>query len=113
MAALVEISAEDGALLFEGEFTEGELAEVSFADKVDDVVKATDKSIASVAATIRRAATGIAGGLQQMASDDADKGSLKGFEIEMGIKITGEGNVIVAKGSAEGNLRVKVSWEFK
>jgi hypothetical protein len=30
--------------------------------------------------------------------------------IELGVKITGEGNLVVVKGTAEANLTVKVTW---
>lgn len=31
--------------------------------------------------------------------------------IELGVSVTGEGNVMVVRGSAQANLKVKLSWD--
>ena len=32
--------------------------------------------------------------------------------VELGVAVTGEGNVFVVKGSAEANLKVTLTWNF-
>lgn len=57
MPALVQLESTDGAVLFEGEFSEAALHEIAIQDKVEDIVKATGTSLSALAATVRRCAT--------------------------------------------------------
>ena len=37
---------------------------------------------------------------------------MKSAEIEFGVKVSGEGNIYVAKTTGEANITVKLNWEF-
>jgi hypothetical protein len=39
-------------------------------------------------------------------------GSFSNAVIELGVSVSGEGNVIVARGSAQANLKVTLTWDF-
>ena len=39
-------------------------------------------------------------------------GGLSEAVVELGVAVTGEGNVFVVKGSAEANLKVTLTWNF-
>lgn len=115
MPALVGVrtgDADDGVVLFEGEFSEAALEEIAIADRIQDVVAATRTSVSTVAATIRSCASGLIAAFDDLATPSRSGGSLSQAVIELGVSVTGEGNVIVAKGSAEANLKVTLTWEF-
>jgi hypothetical protein len=112
MPALVQIEALDGPVLFEGMFSEAALDEIAISDRVEDLVRTTSTTVQSIAATIRRCAHELRDALDDLTTDQRLGGSFASAEIELGIAITGEGNVIVAKGSAEANLKVTLSWDF-
>ena len=112
MAALVQVESASGPVLFEGAFSDEALESISVDDGVDDTIRPTSASVASVAATIRRCASELSIALNDLTTGQDDGGSFKSAEIELGIAVTGEGNVIVAKGSADANLKLKLSWNF-
>lgn len=112
MPALVQVESTDGAVLFEGEFSEAALQEIAIQDKVEDVVKATETSISMVATTVRRCATDLLAAFSDLATDQQAGGSLAKAVIELGVSVSGEGNVIVVRGSAEANLKVTLTWDF-
>jgi hypothetical protein len=112
MPALVEVESSTGTVLFEGTFSEAALEEIAFQDRVDDVIRAAQTNVQTVAVTIHRCATDLRDALDDLATGQRHGGSFSSAEIELGIAVTGEGNVVVAKGSAEANLKVTLTWNF-
>lgn len=112
MPALVKVAAADGYVLFEGEFSEAALQEIAIQDKIEDVVNTTGTTISSMGQTIKRCAADLLEPLIELAKNRREPGSLSQAEMELGIMISGEGNVIVARGSAEANIRVTLTWKF-
>jgi|SRR5215211_1754089 len=112
MAALVQVESATGPVLFEGVFSEAALDEIAIDDRINDVIRTTSTTVQSVAAAIRRCANEMREALDDLTTGQRDGGSFNSAEIELGIAVTGEGNVIVARGSAEANLKVTLSWDF-
>jgi hypothetical protein len=112
MPALVEIQSTTGTVLFEGEFSEAALRQIAVEDKVDDVVKTTGARLSTLATTIRNCTRDLLDTFDDLATEKRSGGAFSSAIVELGIKVTAEGNVIVAKGSAEGNLKVTLSWDF-
>jgi hypothetical protein len=110
--ALVQVKATDGAVLFEGEFSEAALQEIAIQDKVEDVVKTTGASLSMVATTVRQCATDLLAAFDDLATGQRVGGSFAQAVIELGVSVTGEGNVVVVRGSAEANLKVTLTWDF-
>jgi len=110
--ALVRVESTDGPVLFEGEFSEAALQEIAVQDKVEDVVKATDASLSAVATTIRRCAADLLATFGDLTTSQQAGGSLAKAVIELGVGVSGEGNVIVVRGSAKANLKVTLTWDF-
>jgi hypothetical protein len=111
--ALVQVESSSGqAVLFEGEFSQAALEEIAIQDKVEDVVKTTATSLSSLAATIHQCAADLLMAFDDLTTDKRAGGSFSQAVIELGVSVTGEGNVIVARGSAEANLKVTLSWDF-
>ena len=113
MAALVQVESSDGVLLFAGDFSEAALTEIAVQDRVDDVVSAASATMQSVATTVRRCATDLREAFNDLTTDKRAGGSFSTAEVEFGVVITAEGNVVVAKGSVEANLKVKLAWNFE
>lgn len=112
MPALVKLASRDGDVLFEGEFSQAALEEIAFSNKVKDVVKETGTQLSSLAGTVRRCTAELLDTFDDLAKDKRDGGSFGRAEIELGISVTGEGNVVVARGSAKANLKITLSWDF-
>jgi hypothetical protein len=112
MPALVKVASRTGDVLFEGEFSEAALQEIAIRDKVDDVVKEAGTRLSSIAATVRQCTADLLDTFDDLAKDKRDGGSFSSAEIELGISVTGEGNVVVARGSAKANLKVTLCWDF-
>jgi Trypsin-co-occurring domain 1 len=115
MPALVKVAAGDGNVLFEGEFPDSglvELEEIGIRDKMEDVVATARAGAATIADTIRHCADSVRGTFQDLAESRDSTGSLAEAVVELGIGITGEGNAVVVKGSAEANLTVTLTWNF-
>ena len=111
MAALVGVTTPDGVVLFEGEFSEAGLMEIGFDDKVEDVIAATRSSATALAAAIRSCADSLLGAFDDLKTRRG-AGGLSEAVVELGVAVTGEGNVFVVKGSAEANLKVTLTWNF-
>lgn len=115
MPALVGVTTGDGVVLFEGEFSESglrDLEEIGIKDKTQDVIAATRASAVAVADTLQRCASTLVDTFEGLASRRGAGGSLSEAVVELGVSVTGEGNVIVVKGSAEANLKVTLTWQF-
>jgi hypothetical protein len=113
MAALVQVKDSDGVVLFAGDFSEAALTEIAVQDRVDDVVSAATATMQSVASTVRRCAAGLREAFNDLTTDKRAGGSFSTAEVEFGVVITAEGNVVVAKGSVEANLKVNLTWNFE
>ena len=112
MAALVRIETSTGQVLFEGDATPTAVREMAIGDKIKDVVTETSARVADVGATIRGCTNDLLGVFEDLSTDTRDGGSFSAAVIELGVKVTAEGNVIVAKGSVEANLKVTLHWDF-
>jgi Trypsin-co-occurring domain 1 len=112
MPALVQLQARDGAVLFEGEFSSAELQEIGIRDKVEDVVKATGTRVSALAATIRECTVDLLDEFDALAAEKRAGGAFSTATMEFGITVTGEGNVVVARGSVEANIKVTLTWDF-
>lgn len=100
-----------GEVLFEGELTEEEFEEIS-RRSARDVMKVTKTSLATVVQTITDAAAETNEALAKMAFRKSEGGSLSQAVVELSVKASAEGNVIVAKSSAEGGIKVTFTWDF-
>jgi hypothetical protein len=112
MPALVELQSTEGPVLFEGEFSEAALQEIAIRDKVEDVIKAAGTSVSTLATVVRRCATDLLAAFDHLATSERSGGSFSQAVIELGVTVSGEGNIIVARGSGEANLKVTLTWNF-
>ena len=112
MPALVQVESSNGQLLFEADASEAVLREMAVGDKVKDVVATTQAKITDVSSTISACARDLLSVFDDLASDKRNDGSFSSAVIELGVTITAEGNVVVAKGSVEANLKVTLNWDF-
>jgi hypothetical protein len=113
LPALVQVQSSGGEVLFEGDASEVALQEMAIGDKVKDVVTATTTNVADVAATIRACTCDLLSAFDDLAADKRDGGSFSSAVIELGVKLTAEGNVVVAKGGVEANLKITLNWDFR
>jgi hypothetical protein len=112
LPALVKVESSGGQVLFEGDASELVLQEMAVGDKVRDVINTTSARVADVGATIRACTHDLVTVFDDLATDKRDGGSFSSAVIELGVKVTAEGNVVVAKGSVEANLKVTLNWDF-
>jgi len=112
MAALVQLKASDGAVLFEGSFTEAALEEIAVQDKIQDVIKVAGTSMSQLAATIHNCAKDLVTAFDNLSTAKKAGGAFTAAEIELGIGVSAEGNVMVARGSADANIKVTMTWDF-
>jgi Trypsin-co-occurring domain 1 len=112
MPALVQLETGDGTVLFEGEFSEAALQEIAVQDKVEDVIKVTGTTVSQLATTVRRCTKDLLAALDDLTTGKKAGGSFSNAVIELGVSVSGEGNVIVARGSAQANLKVTLTWDF-
>lgn len=110
MPAVVQVESSAGVLLFEGAFGDAALEEIGIQDKVEDVIAAGKATTRSIADTVRGVAHDLFAGIEDPATAQGQGRSLSEVVVEMGVTISGEGNVLVAKGSAEANLKVTLTW---
>lgn len=112
MSTLVQIETSEGAVLFEGDLSDAALDEIAIEDRMHDVVKTVSTTFQSVASTVRGCVTDLRSGFDDLTTDKRYGGTLSGAEVELGITVSAEGNVFVAKGTAEANLKIKLTWDF-
>lgn len=113
MAVIVKVSGADGDLLFEAEPTPADLTEIGLSDKAKDVIKEAGTSYEAVTSTLRRCTEEVLSTIDAITAVRSGGGSLSTAELEIGVKVTAAGNVIVAKGTAEANLKVVLTWDFQ
>jgi hypothetical protein len=112
MAVVVRVSAPDGDVLFETDPTPADLTEMGLSDRAKDLVKEAATTYESIGSMVRRCTEGLLSVLDELTTQEQHGGSLASAQLEIGVKVTGEGNVIVAKGTAEANLTISLSWDF-
>jgi hypothetical protein len=112
MAALVRLEGTEGDVLFEGEFDEAALEEIGIGDQVGDVIAATNTRLSDLGSTIRRCTAGLYSTFEDIEKRKIGSGALSEATMELGVKVSGEGNIIVAKGTAEANIVVTITWTF-
>jgi hypothetical protein len=61
--------------------------------------------------TLEESLDGIGDALQHIVSELHHAPEVKGIDVELGLKLTGEAGFVVAKGGAEANFRVLIRWE--
>jgi hypothetical protein len=110
--ALVELQSEHGAVLFEGEFSEAALEQIAADDKIGDQIKKTGTSLSALSGTIRESTQGLLDVFDDLGKDERGGGSFSTAVIELGVKVTAEGNIVVAKGTVEANVTVTLTWDF-
>lgn len=100
----VAMKAEEGDIWIEAEFSQAELQEIGVMDKALKRI-----GVKSLAETIRKCSADLAVIFDEQHPISK---SMTSAEIEFGIKVSGEGNVYVAKATGEANITVKLKWEF-
>ncbi len=106
MPNLVAMKTEGGEILIEAEASEARLREISIKDEVIEGIQSSFKSIAE---TIKKCSVDLAEIFDEQYPISK---SMKSAEIEFGVKVSGEGNIYVAKTTGEANITVKLNWEF-
>jgi hypothetical protein len=113
MAELVTVSAGDGSVLFEGDYSRAKIREIGIEDRVEDFVGTVGAEASTISDAVKTVIESVRDGFAGFATDHSAGGTLAGLEVEFGLKISGEGNFFVAKGGAEANLAITVTWDFK
>lgn len=106
MPNLVAMKTESGEILVEAEFSKLTLEEIGV---MDNAFERIDGSFKSIAETIKKCSKDLADVFNEQHSINK---SMKSAEIEFGVKVSGEGNIYVAKTTGEANITVKLNWEF-
>ncbi len=106
MPNLVVMNTKGGEILIEAEASEARLREISIKDEVIEGIQSSFKSIAE---TIKKCSVDLAEIFDEQYPISK---SMKSAEIEFGVKVSGEGNIYVAKTTGEANITVKLNWEF-
>lgn len=110
MPNLVSMKTEEGKILIEAEVSKGQLEEIGVREGVrKEVIKELQSSFKSIAETIKICSADLAYVFDEQHPISK---SMKGAEIEFGVKVSGEGNVYVVKATGEANITVKLNWEF-
>jgi hypothetical protein len=112
VAVVVKVSTQEGDILFESEPSQADLTEMGLADRAKDLIKEAGTTYESIASLIKRSTDSVLTVVDDLSSQKRDGGSLTSAQLEIGVKVTGEGNVIVAKGTAEANLKISLTWDF-
>ena len=112
MAVAVKVTGEGGEVLFEAEPSPSDLAEIGLFDKATDVVRDAGTTFATVATTLRHCVDEVLSTVEAISAPPSSGRALSSVELEVGVKITAAGNVVVAKGTAEANLTVMFTWTF-
>ena len=107
MPNLVAMKTDGGEILIEAEVSKARLEEIGVRE---EVIKQTQGSFKLIAETIKICSVHLAEIFDEQHSISK---SLKSAEIEFGVKVSGEGNIYVAKTTGEANITVKLNWEFK
>lgn len=106
MPNLVAMKTEGGNILIEAEVSKARLEEIGVKE---EVIKELQSSFKLIAETIKKCSIDLSDIFDEQ---QAVSKSLKSAEIEFGVKVSGEGNIYVAKTTGEANITVKLNWEF-
>ncbi len=106
MPNLVAMKTEGGEILIEAEVSKARLEEIGMKE---EVIKQIQGSFKLIAETIRKCSVDLA---EVFDEQNPISKSMKSAEIEFGVKVSGEGNIYVAKTTGEANITVKLNWEF-
>lgn len=100
------MKTEGGEILIEAEVSKSKLEEIGVKE---EVLKQVQGSFKLIAETIKRCSVDLADIFNEK---NPISRSMKSAEIEFGVKVSGEGNIYVAKTTGEANITVKLNWEF-
>jgi hypothetical protein len=109
---LVKVASSTGTVLFESDASEVQLQEMAVGDKIRDVVTETGAAVSTVGDVIRGVTSDLLEVFDDLATGKSEGGSLSTAEVELGVKVTAEGNVVVVKGTVEANVKVTLAWDF-
>jgi hypothetical protein len=110
---LVQVESSSGTLLFESDATPGQLTEMSVGDKVTDkVLEGTNAAVTKIGDVIRGCTEDLLPVFDDLATRRQQGGALASAVAELGLKVTGEGNVVVVKSTVEANVKVTLTWDF-
>jgi uncharacterized protein with ATP-grasp and redox domains len=112
MAVLVKLESSSGQVLFEAEPTAEDLEEIGIRETAGDLIKSAQTASGAVAETVKRCTREFLDAVKELTTDKQSGGTISAAEMEFGIKVTGEANVIVAKGTAEANIKIVLTWDF-
>ena len=112
MAELVRVTGGDHDVLFEGEFDDGTLHEISATANTGDQIANIEARSEAMSSTIAIVVNSVRQSFDGMATDNKDGGALGGLVVEFGLKVSGSGSWFVGKAAAEANLKVTITWDF-
>ena len=113
MPVLVQVESSSGTLLFETDATTDQISEMSIGDKVTDkVLEKTDAAVTKIGDVIRGCTQDLLPVFDELSQRKREGGALATAVAELGLKVTGEGNVVVVKTTVEANVKVTLTWDF-
>lgn len=107
MPKLIAMKTKGGDILIEAEVSKARLEEIGVKE---EVIKQIQGSFKLIAETIKKCSIDVA---EIFDEQHPISKSMKSAEIEFGVKVSGEGNIYVAKSTGEANIKVKLNWDFK
>ncbi|NUT98000.1 MAG: hypothetical protein HOY78_38910 [Saccharothrix sp.] len=105
MTEYIAIRTEDGAFV-PFEVDEEHDGPVRAGRKVDEVLEAVDDTLEAGVNSARRVARAVARKIGNMPDFRPDK-----VMVEVGLKVTAEGNVVVAKSGVEAHVKITAEWQ--
>lgn len=112
MTALVKVESPNGEVYFEGDADDVLLRDMGRGGRTKDTISDTTARLADVGDTVTTCTKNLLAVFDDLATDKRDGGSFSSAVIELGVKVTMEGRVMVAKGAVEANLKVTLNWDF-
>lgn len=106
MPNLVAMKTKGGEILIETEVSKAMMEEIGIKE---EVIKQIQGSFKLIAETIKKCSVDLA---EVFDEQHTISKSMKSAEIKFGVKVSGEGNIYVAKTTGEANITVKLNWEF-
>lgn len=102
MADIVEFPLDDGSVLRVQAATADAAGSGLGLASAEERVARAGETLSSALATVTPALKTVTGKLRELSPDD--------LSVEFGLTLTAESGIVVAKGSAEVHLAVKVAW---
>jgi hypothetical protein len=106
MATLVSLIDEKEAVLFEADVSQRQLQEIGV---VDDLLEGITGRLGNIGTAVRLLVQELTDSIH--AAVEAAVRPLSKAELELGLKVDGEGRVFVAKGSIGANITVRLTWK--